>query len=147
MNRIALEPGVGSDRGLAAGFEEVEEVALGSHAEVGLAVVDGGESLEGVGLGFVDFDADGSLAGGWEKFLGIEDGGGVGLEKVVHVEADEAGVGEDDGVPVVIIGELLDAGGNVSPNVDDFEIGPEHLELCGAADAAGGDGGAGWKAV
>lgn len=104
MDLIVGDPGVGSYGGLAAGFEEVEEVALGADAEVGLAVIDGGEGLEGGFFGLVDFDAYGSLAGGGEKFLGVEDGGGLGGEEIVHAEAEESGVGEDDGVPGWVVG-------------------------------------------
>ncbi len=40
----------------------------------------------------------------------------------------------------------MDAGGDVSPDVYDFEVGAEELKLGGAADAAGGYGGLGGEA-
>jgi hypothetical protein len=144
--RIVFEGGEDADGGLAAGGEEFEEMAFGADLEEGFVVVDGGEGAFEIRVVAEDFDADGSLTGGWEHEVGWDDGvvelGGVVREwGVEETEADEAGAGEDEGVDGWVVGDLADACGDVAADVGDGEVRAEETELAGSADRAGGDDG------
>jgi len=144
--RIVFEGGEDADGGLAAGGEEFEEMAFGADLEEGIVVVDGGERAFEIRVVAEDFDADGSLTGGWEHEVGWDDGGvelgGVVREGgVEETEADEAGAGEDEGVDGWVVGDLADACGDVAADVGVGEVRAEETELAGSADRAGGDDG------
>jgi hypothetical protein len=144
--RVVFEGGEDADGGVAACGEEFEEAAFGADLEEGFVVVDGGEGAFEVRVGAEDFDADGSLTGGWEHEVGGDDGGvelgGVVREGIVEeTEADETGAGEDEGIGGWVVGDLADAGGDIAADVGDGEVRAEETELAGSADRAGGDDG------
>lgn len=145
---LAIEVGVNADRSVTTAIEEAEKFSLGGDFFPCLRVIKSTRESSGSFIAIADFESDGSLPSGREKFVFretvCEDVG-----KMFHsllalwsgfrdkAKPYETGLGEKDRIVIVMLGEFHDARWDVSTEIQKREIEPEEFDLFSTPHTAG----------
>ena len=140
--------GMRGDRALTATPHRAEERPLGLGADLCVEMVEPLAELGQALVVFPNFDSYRTLSHAGQHVAGLDHRGaktirnGIAPEEAVlanlKVKSAQTGVGEDGGIDLCVIAELLEPGRNVTSDLDYLPVRPKPKELGFAAGTAGG---------